>query len=223
MKQLFIFSTIILSTAIGSGVYAQQAAPPGAGDKDLGDKNIKMRAVELERVDRDAKKTQTSPANAATAAAEDRLAAKYPEIKADYEQIQMSQDVIIKTYQGTGKIDYAQIGKSALEINTSAARLNGNLFPVPTVEEVEGKNDAKKNEKAESAEKSAASTKPAKSVRDLIVELDNNIGAFATSPMFQNLRVVDAAVSAKAKAELEKIIEISAALNKEAQKMNSGK
>ena len=217
MKKLSIVSTIIIATAIGSSAYAQQAAPPGAGDKDLGDKNIKTRSMELERVDRDAKKTNTSPEKAATTAEEDRLAAKYPEIKADYEQIQKSQDLIVQTYQGTGKIDYAQIGKSALEINSSAKRLNTNLFPVPTVEEVEGKNEAKKVEKPENAAKSA------KSARDLIVELDNAIGSFATSPMFQNLRAVDAAVSAKAKTELEKIIELSAMLNAEAMRMSGGK
>ncbi len=60
--------------------------------------------------------------------------------------------------------------------------------------------------------------KPAKSVRDLIVDLDNAISSFATSPMFRNLRMVDAAVSEKAKLDLEKIIKLSALLDAEARR-----
>lgn len=60
--------------------------------------------------------------------------------------------------------------------------------------------------------------KPAKGVRDLIVDLDNAIGSFATSPMFQNLRAADAAVSEKAKLDLEKIIKLSALLDAEARR-----
>ena len=127
--------------------------------------------------------------------------------------MQMSQDVVIKTYQGTGKIDYVQIGKSALEINKSATRLNSNLFPAAETP------DAEKEEKKQV--KKERETKPAKSVRDLIVDLDNAIGSFATSPMFQNLRIVDPAVSAKAKLSLEKIIELSAQLNTEARKLQA--
>ena len=218
MKKIFILTAFVLSTAIGSTAYAQQAPPPGSGDKNLGDNSIKTRSVEMERVERDAKKSGNNPAANAAVTAEDRLAVKYADIKTDYEQIQVSQDAIVKTYQGAGKIDYAQIGKFALEINTSAMRLNANLFPVPTVEEVEEKNIAKKVEIPEKAEKVA---KPVKNVRDLIIELDAAIGNFATSPMFQNLRVVDAAVSAKAKLDLEKITQLSAALDAEARKVNS--
>ena len=196
MKKILVLTALVCSAAIGSNIYAQQTPPPGAGDKDLRDTDVKGRSMEMERIDRDARKPNKSPkAQATTAGAsqsEDKLAAKYADIKTDYEQIQMSQDAVIKTYQGAGKIDYAQIGKSALEINHSATRLKSNLFPPTTVEPADAKTEAEK--------------KPAKSVRDLIVELDDAVGNFATSPMFQNLRVVDVAVSAKARLDLLKII-----------------
>lgn len=212
MKKTFIFFAFVATSAICSNIYAQQAAPPGAGDKDLADKNIKTRSIDLERVDRDAHQPNNS-ATAKSASPEDRLAAKYAEIKTDYEQIQLSQDAVIKIYQGKGKIDYAQISKAAMEINTSAKRLNSNLFTVAPLENAETKKAKKKDEKSEQE------VKPMKSVRDLIVDLDNAIGSFATSPMFQNLRTVDATVAAKAKLDLDKIIELSASLNTEAQKM----
>ncbi len=212
MKKTFIFIIFACSMTFGSNIYAQQAAPPGAGDKDLGDKNIKTRSIDLDRVDRDARKTDSSTTQNSMSSA-DRLAAKYAEIKTDYEQIQLSQDAVIKAYKSAGKIDYAQISKSAIEINNSAARLNSNLFPPAEI------SDAKKEKKEEVKKEDA--TKPAKSVRDLIIDLDNTIGSFATSSMFQNLRTIDAQVSVKTKSDLEKIIELSAQLDTEARKLDS--
>jgi len=215
MKKIFILIALVVSTAICSNIYAQRETPPGAGDKDLRDTDVKRRSMEMERIDREAHKTNQTAVNPRAAKAEDKLAVKYAEIKKDYEQIQLSQDVVIKTYQDGGKIDNAQIGKSALEINGSAIRLKSNLFPV--IENPDSEKEEKKGTKKEKE------SKLAKSVRDLIVDLDNTIGSFATSPMFQNLRTVDAAVSEKARINLEKIIELSAALNAEVQKMNAGK
>lgn len=94
MKKTFILIVFVCSTAIGSNLYAQQAAPPGAGDKNLHDDSVKGRSTELERVERDARKTGQSTANTATGKNEDRLAVKYAEIKTDYEQIQLSQDIV---------------------------------------------------------------------------------------------------------------------------------
>ncbi|HEX8636948.1 MAG TPA: hypothetical protein VF692_02710 [Pyrinomonadaceae bacterium] len=217
MKKTFITIAFVCSASICSNIYAQQVSPTVSGDKDLRDTNVKSRSIDLERVDRDARKKESVMTNQAATNAEDKLAAKYAEIKTDYEQIQLSQDAVIKAYQNSGKIDYAQIGKSAAEINKSAVRLDSNLFPSPAIVNSEVKSAAKKEVGKE--EITDKENKPTKSVRDLIVELDNAVGRFATSPMFQNLRVVDAAVSEKAKADLEKIIELSALLDAETRKM----
>lgn len=217
MKKLFILIAFIFSTAFFSNVFAQQAAPPGAGDKDLSDKNVKTRSIDLERVDRDARKENGEKANPAKNSnadkpTEDKLAAKYDEIKTDFEQVQMSQNAIIKAYQSGSAIDYTQISKSAQEINKSAMRLDLNLFPAPIAENTGEKEEVKKEEPQ----------KDLKSVRDLIVDLDNAIGNFALSPMFQNLRLIDPKMSIKAKIDLKKIIELSAMLDAEAQKMANG-
>ncbi len=219
MKKIIFFTVVVLAGF--SNVYAQ-VTPAGAGDKDLRDTNVKGRSNEIERIKRDAEKSQKSNKNktaqnpAAEQPAKDKLAAKYDEIKTDYEQIQLSQDSIIKAYQSSDKIDYGQIDKFSSEINKSAMRLNLNLFP-PAVESTDSKkvenSEAKKEGKAEKEKKTP------KSVRDIIVDLDNTIGSFATSAMFQNLRVVDPAVSEKTKLDLERIIELSGLLNAEARKM----
>ena len=202
MKKIIILTAFIFSTAICSNIFAQVAAPAGAGDKDLRDDNIRTRSIDLERVDRDAKKSDSTTTDNTTtekteASAEDKLAMKYADIKTDYEQMQMSEDAIIKAYQGSGAIDYAKISSSAMEINKSAMRLHSNLFTA--TEETDANIDDKENKEV----------KLVKSVRDLIIDLDGSIGSFVTSPMFQNLRTVDPAVSEKAQSALDKIIELS--------------
>lgn len=199
MKKIILSIFVVFAAAVFSSVSAQ-VPPPGAGDKDLRDNNIRMRSNELERVKRNANKPKTgessSPMNA-------EIDTKFPEIKEDYESIQLSQDAVIKAYSTGEKIDYKQIETSAEVINKSAKRLDSNLF-------------SSKPEKDKSKKDEDQKTK---SVKDLIVELDNAIGSFVSSAMFQNLRVVDPAVAQKAQLDLTNIIEISKTLSKEAGKM----
>jgi hypothetical protein len=213
VKRIIILTVTLLAAAAFSNVSAQ-VTPPGAGDKDLRDTNIKGRSNELERIDRDAKKEagkkKNKPVvNAAAKQPEDKLAAKYDEIKTDFEQIQQFQDSIINAYKSGDKIDYGQIGKFSSEINKSAVRLTSNLFPAPIVEN----SDAKKEEKAKKEMKTP------KSVREIIVDLDNTIGSFAASLMFRNLRATDPRVSEKTRLDLERIIELSGMLAGAAGKM----
>ncbi len=208
MKRIVILAALVFATAIFSNIFGQQSAPPGSGDKDLSDKNVKTRSIDLERVDRDAARTN-SPAATPNVGAEDKLAAKYADIKTDFEQIQISQNAIIKAYQGSGKIDYIQIGKSAAEINKSSQRLDSNLFP-------EKPNENLDNEKEKQTGKKEL--KSSTTVRDLIVELDEVIGNFALSSMFQNLRLIDPKVAIKTRLDLKKITGLSADLLSEAQK-----
>ncbi len=208
MKKTIILIALVFATAICSNIFGQQAAPPGAGDKDLSDKNIKTRSIDLERVDRDAARTNSAPTSP-NVGVEDKLAAKYTEIKTDFEQIQLLQDAIVKAYQGSGKTDYAQISKSAAEINKSSQRLDSNLFPGKISDDPNVENE-KKTGKTE--------PQPSKTVRDLIVELDNTIASFAASTMFQNLRLIDPKVAIKTRLDLKKITDLSAELNAEARK-----
>lgn len=220
MKKIIILTTTILATATFSTVYAQ-VTPAGAGDKDLRDTNVKGRSNELERIKRDAEKSEKRNKNKPAQNSNgdqpvDTLAAKYDEIKTDFERIQQSQDFIINAYKSGEKIDYGQIDKFSLEINKSAIRLNSNLFP-PVVENSAAKKIESSNTKKE--EKAKKQAKAPKSVREIIVDLDNTIGSFVASSMFQNLRAVDPAVSEKTRFDLERIIELSGLLGAEAEKM----
>ncbi len=195
MKKIILSMFVIFAASVFSNVSAQ-VAPPGAGDTDLRDNNVRMRSNELERIKRDGDKTTSaSPMNS-------EIETKYPEIKEDFEGIQMSQAAIIKAYSTGENVDYKQIKTSAEEIGKNAKRLDSNLFSAKLE-----KKDKKDKNKAE------------KSVRDLIVDLDNAIGDFVESAMFQNLRVVDPEVARKAQLDLANVLEISNKLSKEAGKM----
>lgn len=215
MKKIFGLAAVLCALSFVFSVQAQIAPPAGGGDRDLRDTNVKGRSNELERINRaagkESKKKNDEKSNAQTPQpAEDKLALKYPEIKEDYELMQTAQTAIIQAYTNGEKINYAQLVKSSADVNKSAVRLSANLFPAP-VENAEMKKDDKK-----AIEKPAA----AKSLRDLIVELDNAVGSFISSPMFQNLRTVDPKVGESAKNDLEKVERLSAELKMEAEKMS---
>jgi hypothetical protein len=205
MKKSILLFLIVCAAAIFSNVAAQQETPAGAGDKSLRDESIRMRSIDLERAKRDADKSKSASSPGVTASINTDIDKKYPQIKEDFEGIQNNQAAIIKAYTTGESIDYKQIRNSADEINKRAKRLDENLF----VEKAEEK-------KAEPKENGDKKTKE---IKELIVELDNAIGDFTTSPMFQNLRVVSPEVAGKTQVDLAKIMEISKILSKEADKM----
>lgn len=167
----------------------------------LRDDNIRLRSVELERAKREAAK-ENAKNDSVTVNTE--LDAKFPEIKEDFEGMQVSQSEIVKAYTTNETIDYQTIKLSADKINKHAMRLNSNLFTTK----------AKKEKDEQKGGKMKAET-----VRDLIVALDNAVGAVAASKMFQNLRIVEPEVAEKTNADLAAVIRISAKLSKAAEKM----
>ncbi len=197
MKKLILSTFLIFAASLFSSIFAQVEPPAGAGDKSLRDDDIRLRSVEIERIKREADKSNTvSPLNS-------EIDTKYPEIKEDFEGMQMSQSAIIKAYSTGENVDYKQIKTSAEEIIKNAKRLDSNLFS----SNLEKKEISKKeNEKA-------------KSIKDMIVDLDNAIGDFTTSAMFQNLRVVDPEVARKAQLDLANIMEIGDKLSETVSKM----
>lgn len=205
MKKSILLFLMVSAAAVFSNVAAQQETPAGAGDKSLRDESIRMRSIDLERAKRDADKTKSAPTAGVTASINADIDKKFPQIKEDFEGIQNHQAAIIKAYTTGESIDYKQIKTSADEINERAKRLDGNLFAEKAAEK---KADSKEND-----------DKKTREIKDLIVELDNAIGDFTTSPMFQNLRVVNPEVAGKTQTDLVKIMETSKILSKEAGKM----
>jgi hypothetical protein len=203
MKSTIITLGLSSVLAIGcSGIYAQVGiAPPGSSDKNLEDRDIKGRSVELERIRRDAGKPDQN------AQPQQIPKERFEEIKQDFENIQRLQNEIITAYTMSKQINYAKISSDAGEINKSSVRLGSNLFPI-----------IDKKDKKKSKENTVADSPIPQDIKGIIVELDNTLAAFVGNAMFTNPQVVNSADHAKAQADIEKIIRLSAALNQEAEK-----
>ena len=200
MKKIILSILVILAASTFSNVFGQRETPGGAGDKNLGDDGIKLRSVEIERIKREADKSNAS----SFAPINTEIKAKFPQIKEDFESVQLLQAAIIKAYTTGKTIDYGMIETSAEGINKKAKRLDANLF----ASKIQKKSDNSK----------AKETK-IKSVKVLIVELDNSIGSFVSSKIFGNINVVDPVVALKTRTDLVKIMDLSDQLSKEAGKM----
>jgi hypothetical protein len=204
MKKIIFSICLILGASLFTNVWGQSNAPSIADNANPQDNGIKMRSVELEKVKRDAEK-----ANAASfGAINTKIETKFPEIKEDFEGLQISEAAIIKTYTTDKKIDYSLIEISAENINKHAKRLDTNLFA-----------EAPKNKEELPDEKSKAIVEKPKTMRDLIVALDNAIGSFLSSKIFGNLKVIDPEVSVKTRTDLIMIMELSERISAEAKKL----
>jgi hypothetical protein len=171
------------------------------------DRSSKERSIELERIKRDANKPdakgQQSPAPDA--------AAKFEEIKADFEGLQRRQDEIVKAYTTGKQADLEKIVSDSEQMNKHAVRLETNLFP--QIEEQKGKKKSKENKTVD-----PPAVPLPQDLKALIVEQDNTLASFVSNPMFVNPQVANVTDSAKARADLKKLILLIAALRSEAGK-----
>ena len=209
---LYTFAFVLFLSA---SLVAQQPGPPagavpsGGGDKNLSVDDTKMRSIELERVKRDADKSDMKKKDAPPPAPP---TVNFQQIKDDFEAIQKLQDDIINAYSKGSAIDYAKISLDAGLLNQCAARLELNLFP-PLPEK---KKDNKKTVGQAVAQPEQALPSDIKS---LIIEQDNRLGSFVSNVMFTNPQVVNADNNAKAHADLQRLIKLSAALQLESDKL----
>jgi hypothetical protein len=194
------------TTPATPGAPAGAGTPAGGGDRNLSDSLRKMNSIELERVKRESQRPTE-----ANSAIHSKAQSKFSQIKEDFEGIQIAESAIIKTYTTDKKIDYALIEISAGDIIKRAKRLDSNMFAEPL---------ASKDETAESEHKDEKEkTEKPKSLKELIVDLNNAIGSFVSSPIFGNLKVVDPKVAVKAREDLVMIEEISEKISAEAKKL----
>lgn len=204
MNRTFILASFVLIVGLCFSAFGQVTpAPPGAGDRNTGDTNIKDRSIELERVDREMRKSDR--------AAESTTKVNFAQIKEDFEQIQVVFDKgIVETYRTSNPMNYSKIADSATELKDRATRLRSNLFPEAS---------KKSKDKKDTTEYVTVSGAPADVVKNLIVNLNSSLSAFVSSPIFQSTKVVDPKESEAAKANLEAIIAQSNQLSLEAGKM----
>lgn len=198
MKMIYLFVFAVFLT-IPTGIAAQLNPPPPVPvtETEIRNDSLKMRSAQLERIKRDANKPRPRESSR-------EKEIRFAKIKKDFENIQKLQDQIIKAYTTEKKINYNKISKSSTKMRNDALRLEENLF---------GENKTK--EESVNAKKEQNKQK---SVRDLIILLDSALGNFVSSPIFNNLKVVDLEESKKARSQLRKIIYLSRSLSAQADK-----
>jgi cell fate (sporulation/competence/biofilm development) regulator YlbF (YheA/YmcA/DUF963 family) len=188
-----VFGLLFFTSAI-----CAQISPNPVIETEIRDSSsMRRRSLELERVKRESN-------NATRQELTKEQIVKFAEIKEDFENIQKLQNEIVKTYTSGKKINFRKIDDVAAEISKKALRLDANLF----------RSESDKRPKTKSKDEVAT-----KSVRDLIIELDDAIGNFVSSPVFTNNKLVDTKISEKSQIDLQKIIKLSENLSKEAKKL----
>jgi hypothetical protein len=192
-KKILLFTVIIL---FGSclAVHAQLPNPDaGTVPKSLEADSTRERSVELERIKRTADSRNRQP--------EAYRQFNFSEIKKDFEQVQLVFDSrVVKTYKSTDPIDYVRISEGSEEIRQRARRLKANLFP-----------EKPKKEKADHIQVDANQRQ--ETVKKLIVRLNDALRSLVTNSIFRNPGVVDPKDSETAKADLDRIILLSAQLS----------
>ena len=200
-KQLFLAAVLVLTPTVISSAVAQDHGPPAGGsDRNLKDSvsDVKGRSIEMDRVERDAKKADS---RARDEKRESPSAANFAQIKEDFERIQIINGDVLQAPGTIAKRDYERISESAAEIQKRATRLNSNLFPPKS------KKQSKKDEASSEDQE----------LKSLLTLLDKSIGSFTQNPMFQNTKVVTPQDSTDAEKDLDAIIKISGRITSEAE------
>ena len=196
MNRLLMAACMIVVATLWSPTVAQQPGPPpGAGDRTLRDElpGVKGRSNEIERVKRDAEKPEKKPEET------------FPQIKEDFEQIQLVNSNVLQAPPAAAGPDYGRVAEAAAEIKQRAARLKTNLFGAES-----GKQPKEKEDKSQP------------DLKSLLSALDAAVSNFVNSPIFQNTKVVNPEESAKAKRDLEEVIKLSNKIVKEAERLKKG-
>lgn len=205
LSVFLILAGSALSAVFGQAAPAGAGTPPGGGDKNLADDAIKARSVEIERMKQELKRAEA----ASFAPINKEISAKFPQIKEDFEGLQISQAAIVKAYTMGKTIDYALIESSAGDISKKAKRLDSNLFAVSSEKKAQPTLDGTTKDKVE---------KPT-TLPDLIVDLDNAIGRFVSSKLFANIKVIEPDVAISTRTDLINILHLSERLAAEAERL----
>jgi hypothetical protein len=186
---------VIVALLTPAGAAAQQPGVPVVPSGTPKDRLIedKMRSAEIERVRRAADKPDPAP--------EPR---RFPEIKEDFEKIQLINNEVLQARPASGAPDPDRIRQAAAEVAKRARRLQSNIFPP----EREKRGAARRQEPEEPKE-----------LAEILAALDAAIASFVHNPTFTNLKVVDATDSANARRDLAEIIRLSALLEKRAEEI----
>ncbi|MBA3768848.1 MAG: hypothetical protein H0W99_18085 [Acidobacteria bacterium] len=130
----------------------------------------------------------------------------YAQIREDYKQIQIvNNDLARSVSAARGILDFKYVAKSVSDIKKRALRLKENLVLPEAKESVE----RSRPEVGTETEK----------LKSSLSVLDKLILGFVNNPIFEQAKTVDVQISAKARRDLEEIIEVSDQIKKSSEKL----
>ena len=128
------------------------------------------------------------------------------QIKEDFLRIQIIDNDLKAQAARPDSIDLKLVARSASEINRRAARLKDNL----SLPEVSTASDL---------QNAGVDAGPVQ-LRSLLSSLSNSINEFVENPIFESAKVNDASLSAKARHDLQQIIELTRQIRKTSARLN---
>ena len=132
-------------------------------------------------------------------------ASALPQIKEDFERIQLIEREMMKSVFLDNLLDYQQILKTTAEIKKRATRLKSNLaYPEPL-----DRNKARKSGLGNSDG----------DIKESLTSLDQAITSFVMNPIFQFQQVVETRLATKAIGDLIDIIELSELTKRHAERL----
>jgi hypothetical protein len=131
----------------------------------------------------------------------------YAQIREDYKQIQISNNDLLRLVGAGGPLDLKVVTKSVSDIRNRASRLKENLrLPEP--------------QKTAERPKPEALMETAQ-IKSSLSRLDALIFEFVNNPIFDHAKTVNIEQAAKARRNLEEIIEISDQIKKSSEKLKT--
>jgi len=148
------------------------------------------------------------------------------QIKEDFMRLQVVGHEMKTAATATATLDYGSVAKGTEELRKRALRLKKNLvFAQPeSGREQKGRRDPPEREKRQAAlvmlDDLSKGSPDSGQVKHSLATLVLTIKSFVTNPLFQQSNVVDTALSLKASADLDDMIELSDKLRKLTKKLS---
>ncbi len=194
-------AAILLASAIAPSVAGQQISSASGQDRAARERReqreqLQRRQFALRMLENEARRPVERH--------EPRLA--LTQIREDFWHIQLVNKDLAQAVLSSAALDPKFIAKSAAEIKKRAGRLKFNLMlPEP--------------EKGTKRQKAQVGAEP-EQLKSSLSALNELIAGFMSNPIFKSTGVVDAELSAKARRDLEGIIELSEGIKKSSERMN---
>ncbi|HEX8773455.1 MAG TPA: hypothetical protein VF735_07580 [Pyrinomonadaceae bacterium] len=196
------FAPLVSGQRSGSAAEARTRVMREARERELRDNEMRERAFDLRMVEEEARRHPAVPRR------EPRL--DIAQIREDFVRLQVVNydlsDAVSRSSRSSGALDLKLIAKSVADIKKRARRLRDNMM-LPETENV--------------FERPQMEVGPdVRQLKSSLSVLKKLIIGFVNNPIFREANVVDLQLSAKAKHDLEDIIELSEQIKKCSEKLN---